>query len=89
MTKGLAKGSSIPTVGDVHLSWHTETLPPSSSVAPAVESNTPLQETPGPRDIHSPAPEPDTESKGSPTAQEEEVIASGWGGDGEDGMGMF
>ncbi|PBL00824.1 hypothetical protein ARMGADRAFT_983224 [Armillaria gallica] len=89
--QGLAKGSSIPTVGDVHLSWHTETLPPSSSatVAPAVESNTPLQETPGPRDIHSPAPEPDTESKGSPTAQEEEVIASGWGGDGEDGMGMF
>ncbi|KAK0473194.1 hypothetical protein IW261DRAFT_1585815 [Armillaria novae-zelandiae] len=77
--QGLAKGSSIPTVGDSS----------SATIAPAVESNTPSQETSAPRDVHSPAPEPDTDSKGSPNALEEEVIASGWGGDGEDGMGMF
>ncbi|KAG7450293.1 uncharacterized protein BT62DRAFT_991286 [Guyanagaster necrorhizus] len=89
--QGMAKGSSIPTVGDVHLSWHTDTLPPSSSttVAPAAELHPPPQEGPSHRERHSPAPELDTESKGSPNAQEEEVIASGWGGDGEDGMGMF
>jgi len=83
---GLAKGSNIPIVGSVQISWHTgkentnhthttKTLPNevSTTSAAADHDDAPFLES-----HHS-------------HLQEEEIIASGWGGDGddEDGMGLL
>ncbi|KAG5648152.1 hypothetical protein DXG03_006106 [Asterophora parasitica] len=92
--QGLAKGNRVPTVGQIQITWYTGK--PSTASAPAPKSassvaNAPSSEVPAglstketPRD-HSPEP------LHSPHGQDEEVIASGWGedGDGEDGMGML
>ncbi|KAF8078389.1 hypothetical protein FPV67DRAFT_1571260 [Lyophyllum atratum] len=87
--QGLAKGNDVPTVGSVQVTWYTGKVPgptPTKTASPvAAQSDTPdavMKEPPRP---HSPEP------LHSPHGQEEEVIASGWGedGDGEDGMGML
>lgn len=54
-------------------------MPDAGSTSPA----TPIAEPKG----TVPTPEPETEI--TRAADEEEAIASGWGEDGEDGMGMF
>jgi RNA-binding protein 26 len=87
--QGLAKGQNIPLVGQVQVSWYTGQLPAASTIDKAISPTT----------IHSKndkdAEEPMQLSNGddrhpSPHPQEEEVVASGWGGDeDEDGMGML
>ncbi|KAF8971585.1 hypothetical protein BDZ97DRAFT_1253118 [Flammula alnicola] len=88
---GLAKGANIPIVGSVQISWYT---------GKDVSSTTPIQQTkPSSGELsngsHSAALGADSEPTRSPEVhlshlQEEEVIASGWGGDeDEDGMGLL
>ncbi|THU91621.1 hypothetical protein K435DRAFT_966722 [Dendrothele bispora CBS 962.96] len=61
--QGFAKGSSIPIVGEVQVSWHNHAPPPSSLGA---------KPTGGSATEFEPEPEPST-------LHEEEVVASGWG----------
>ncbi|KAG6866793.1 hypothetical protein C0991_008729 [Blastosporella zonata] len=87
--QGLSKGSQVPTVGAVQITWYTGQLPVqapvqqvASTIGPSEPPDTAMTEVPPPRSpvvLHSPRP------------HDEEVIASGWGedGDGEDGMGML
>lgn len=53
---------------------------------PDVASTTPPPPITEPKDI---VPTPQAETVIPRAGDEEEVIASGWGEDGEDGMGMF
>lgn len=75
--QGHAKGTNLPTVGQIEVSWNT-----------AGQSNPGPSESPGATDMGgavtsggSALPE-----KGAP---DEEAVASGWGDDDEDGMGML
>lgn len=82
----------MPTIGPIQITWYSGKATgaaPVSKVIPSkpVPLDTPdvaMKEASRPR-----SPEPNTLH--SPHVQEEEVIASGWGedGDGEDGMGML
>ncbi|KAG5650444.1 hypothetical protein H0H81_012268 [Sphagnurus paluster] len=84
--QGLSKGTNVPTVGAVQISWFTgkpaglASAPQTTSPTPA-PTDVPMKEVPR-------APSP--EAPHSPHARDEEVVASGWGEeDGEDGMGML
>lgn len=82
LIQGLAKGNSIPTIGSVQITWYTGKQggngAPAASPKPTKPSATPLTEN---RELKSPEmPES--------VLQEEEVVASGWGGDEDDGDGM-
>lgn len=88
--QGLAKGQNILKVGPVQVSWHngqTSTITKSKTVSPVIPSKQA-------KDKRADAPahlsrEDEHERHQSPHA-EEEVVANGWGGDGdEDGMGML
>ncbi|KAF8898346.1 hypothetical protein BD779DRAFT_1483445 [Infundibulicybe gibba] len=87
--QGLAKGTTVPTVGPLQISWFTGKQPNAAStprtplaIADSVgTSGTP----PAANRLRSPEPP----LLHSPHMQEEEIVASGWGGDGEDGMGML
>ncbi|KAF5368363.1 hypothetical protein D9758_002381 [Tetrapyrgos nigripes] len=94
--QGLTKGSSIPIIGSVQISWHTGGVPPSSSTnssGPKFSSTNGTgyaKSESGPgmgMDATTSASEVDPESSHA-HLHEEEVVASGWGGDDEDGMGM-
>jgi RNA-binding protein 26 len=85
--QGMSKGYNVPTVGTIQLSWHTG----KQSTAATISTST----SPGAAD-HTSAeserlPSPEQATLHSSRVQEEEVVASGWGedGDGEDGMGML
>ncbi|KAG8220113.1 hypothetical protein J3R82DRAFT_1133 [Butyriboletus roseoflavus] len=85
--QALAKGSDIPSIGVVQISWHTgpQSLP-NSHTLPASSSRPDAQEN-GSEDVHPPSPI----QQGHPSTrrQEEEIIASGWGDGGdEDAMGF-
>jgi RNA-binding protein 26 len=82
--QGLSKGNNIPSIGPVSISWYTG---PQSNIqaSKSLSSTTPgsfkaLEDKHGTRD-RSPLPEPV-----SPLP--EEVVVSGWGGEGDDGDGM-
>lgn len=83
----------MPTIGPIQITWFTGKAPTVSSPS-AVVSETPPSD---PADVTmKDDAAPQLRSSGlivpqSPHPQEEEVIASGWGedGDGEDGMGML
>lgn len=73
--QGHAKGTNLPTVGQVEVSWYNaeQSDPPSGPSAPemggvATSGESALAE------------------KGAP---DEETVASGWGDNGEDDMGML
>jgi RNA-binding protein 26 len=82
----------VPTIGPVNISWYAGTPvttgPISSSASPVVASSA----TPN---VHLTEParpsSPEQPTIHASINQEEEVVASGWGGDGdgEDGMGML
>ncbi|KAI6153289.1 hypothetical protein BKA82DRAFT_1002466 [Pisolithus tinctorius] len=79
--QALAKGNDIPSIGTVQVTWHTAQQRPSSgSQAPASSG----QQT----DKGTGTEEPIRDSPPSPRPQEEEVVSSGWGDAGEDGMGF-
>ncbi|KAH7913003.1 hypothetical protein BJ138DRAFT_1082464 [Hygrophoropsis aurantiaca] len=85
--QGLSKGQDIPSIGHVHIAWHTGAQSNGTSQSTAIKASpqaslrdevADLPDLSSPMDAHA-SPHP-----------EEEVIASGWGNDGdEDGMGMF
>ncbi|KAF8624810.1 hypothetical protein AX15_005697 [Amanita polypyramis BW_CC] len=79
--QALAKGTNIPDVGSVQVTWYTGTVPVASGGA-ATDSSTHTTSQPVER-------EPRDHPRSPP--REEEVVASGWGGgdDDGDGMGMF
>ncbi|KAF5377555.1 hypothetical protein D9615_005206 [Tricholomella constricta] len=85
--QGLAKGNNVPTVGQVQITWYSGKAPAAAPKiaspgvgAPSQAPDVTMKDAPR---LHSPDP------SHSPHGQDEEVIASGWGeeGDGEDGMG--
>ncbi|KAG7099441.1 hypothetical protein E1B28_001292 [Marasmius oreades] len=73
--QGLAKGSSIPVLGTVRISWYTGPLP---DVSPTTANDTSTSDTKS---------EP-REASPARSTQHEEEVASGWGGD-DDSMGMI
>ncbi|KAF8213326.1 hypothetical protein K438DRAFT_1803787 [Mycena galopus ATCC 62051] len=84
--QGLAKGNNISLVGPVQVSWYT---------GPAVEATTTptsaaaLKREPGiDIDLDADAATLSQDALDS-DAREEEVVASGWGDEDEDGMGML
>ncbi|KII93454.1 hypothetical protein PLICRDRAFT_131242 [Plicaturopsis crispa FD-325 SS-3] len=82
--QGLAKGSNISTIGPVQVSWYADNPSASTTPVPKTTPHTPVNDAP---DVHI----PEQIHEHSPVHMEEEVAASGWGGDGdgEDGMGML
>ncbi|KAK1229388.1 hypothetical protein PQX77_007565 [Marasmius sp. AFHP31] len=76
--EGLAKGTDIPVVGTVQITWHSGAAPPIPPKSTTEPSNPDTKSESGPREA-SPARSPH---------HEEEMVASGWGGD-DDGMGMI
>jgi len=86
--QGLAKGHNIPTIGPIKVSWFSGQQ---SNAYTAYKSTSPLVASKDDKmtERHQ-ARSPDPEPLLSPHTREEEVVASGWGGDGEeDGMGML
>ncbi|KAG6850328.1 hypothetical protein H0H93_014903 [Arthromyces matolae] len=83
--QGLAKGTNIATIGGVTISWYIGQPTAPKSAPPSTAH---LE----PSDIHMGPTQPShsAEQMNSPRP-DEEVVASGWGGDGdgEDGMGML
>jgi RNA-binding protein 26 len=75
--QGQAKGTNLPTVGQIEVSWY---------VAGQSEP-TPLEPS-GPTEMGGVVASGGSAlvEKGAP---DEEAVASGWGDDGEDGMGML
>ncbi|PPQ67018.1 hypothetical protein CVT24_011312 [Panaeolus cyanescens] len=91
--QGLAKGSNIPIVGTVQISWFTG----SSSTAKGALSSKPAgvsggaTKTDGGEDTTMRGPtdvDAGTSYTAESTTHEEEIVASGWGGGDEDGDGM-
>ncbi|KAF9651404.1 hypothetical protein BDM02DRAFT_3091413 [Thelephora ganbajun] len=78
--QGYAKGTNLPTVGQITVSWYSPGPGPSKPT-PSLEQ--PVLEGMG----------GGTTGRGSAlvdkSVPEEETVASGWGDDGEDGMGML
>lgn len=71
--QGHAKGTNLPTVGQVEVSWFTaRQLEPAPSAQPAPEMGGVA-----------------TSAVVEKGAQDEETVASGWGDDGEDDMGLL
>jgi RNA-binding protein 26 len=83
VSQGFAKGTNVPTVGQVQVSWHTDQ--PSIS---RQQSQQPPTLVTGKTEVKvaNPTPSATHDAHG---VQEEEAVASGWGDDGEDGMGML
>ncbi|KAG6891430.1 hypothetical protein C0992_007209 [Termitomyces sp. T32_za158] len=86
--QGLAKGSNIPTIGVVQTTWYTGQSP-TTATAPKAPPNAPSE--PPDTGVAKTSPSRSPEMMLSPRPHDEEVVASGWGedGDGEDGMGML
>ena len=91
--QGLSKGSNVPSIGMIQMSWYhgsTPVVPAPRDLRPTHSpfevSDIAMKEDEGPR-----LGLPEVEVPRSPHAQDEELITSGWGeeGDGEDGMGML
>jgi len=90
--QGLAKGQNIFKIGPVQVSWYSgqpsATTKKSTGVTPAVQSKN-AKDDQSAGDDPAPLSHEEHERHHSPHA-EEEVVANGWGGDGdEDGMGML
>ncbi|KAG5719343.1 hypothetical protein E4T56_gene13301 [Termitomyces sp. T112] len=85
---GLIKGNNVPTIGAVQISWYSG-QPHVSATIPKVPPNAPSE--PPDTVMTEPSLIRSPEILHSPRPQDEEVVASGWGedGDGEDGMGML
>ena len=84
MNQGLAKGSNIPVVGPVQISWHAGQ---STSSAPTQKNSPTPAEQPSTEPPETRAMSPAHEDSHMP---EEEVIAGGWGGDdADDDFGML
>lgn len=85
--QGLAKGSNISTVGAVQLSWWTGKPAGTASVAPTAKklTTTTYVTTESSNTEHE---RPHSPGISHTHLQEEEIVASGWGSDGDDGDGM-
>ena len=85
----MAKGQNIPQVGQVQISWYTG-QPPAVITKDKVITSTAVSSKDNKSAEEVMHPSNGIERHLSPHPQEEEVVASGWGGDGdEDGMGML
>lgn len=86
--QGLAKGSNVPTIGVVQTTWYTG-QPPVPATVPKAPPNVPSE--PPDMVVAETSLSRSPEIAHSPRPHDEEVVASGWGedGDGEDGMGML
>ncbi|KAF9521544.1 hypothetical protein CPB83DRAFT_801313 [Crepidotus variabilis] len=85
--QGLAKGSNIPIVGTVQISWYTGKDGGSRTGAAASTTSTAKVEANG-VDARSVDGDNSRRSPGAESVLEEEEVVSGWGVDGDDGDGM-
>ncbi|KAG9314665.1 hypothetical protein JVU11DRAFT_5470 [Chiua virens] len=83
--QALAKGSNIPSIGAVQISWHSGQQSFPSSQTFAVSSSQPNLKENGMEDA---PPLPVQQDHSLSRRQEEEVVASGWGDGDEDDMGF-
>ena len=84
--QGLAKGSNIPLIGSVQISWFTGKEGTSTSGGVATISPTTKTDSGPSADGVVGARKAGASS--TQDMQEEEIVASGWGGDGDEGDGM-
>ena len=84
--QALTKGSDIPSVGPVQVTWHTSQQSNANSQAPTVSSSQSGHTDKTADEPRSSSPPRHTLLSSRP--QEEEVVASGWGDGDEDGMGF-
>ena len=84
----MAKGQNISQIGPVQVSWHTGQLTTNSNAkSPALPSKDVKDEKATGGEL---APSSHEDEGPRSPHPDEEVVASGWGGDGdEDGMGML
>lgn len=91
--QGLSKGNNVPSIGTIQIGWYHGSTPVASAsrdIHPTLSlfeaSDVAMKEDDGPR-----LGPPEVDVPRSPHAQDEELMTSGWGeeGDGEDGMGML
>ncbi|KIY69632.1 hypothetical protein CYLTODRAFT_436017 [Cylindrobasidium torrendii FP15055 ss-10] len=78
--QALAKGTDIPGIGSVKISWHASTQSTGGS-EPSTKS--PSSTSRGKPDV-----DDDMEPSSPPRPVEDEPVSSGWGEDNDDGMGM-
>lgn len=78
--QGYAKGTNLPTVGQIEVTWYAPGPGPSKP-APS-EQSAPAEMVIEPTNVGK-------TSTDKSAQEEEEAVASGWGDDGEDGMGML
>ncbi|EIN13581.1 hypothetical protein PUNSTDRAFT_140090 [Punctularia strigosozonata HHB-11173 SS5] len=81
--QGLAKGSHIPTVGAVQISWHAPQAPSAASRVASSMSTSTVGEASLEHVVREPSPERE------PQHELEEEANRGWGDDDNEGMGMF
>ncbi|KAJ2928968.1 hypothetical protein H1R20_g8233, partial [Candolleomyces eurysporus] len=80
--QGLAKGTNLPTVGKVTITWYTgKPVVPATNPSSSASTASPAQKSGETDEPQEPAQHHHQE--------EEEMLASGWGDDDADGMGMI
>jgi RNA-binding protein 26 len=79
--QGMAKGNNIPTIGPVTITWLSPKNSTSSMSTSTVSGSHESMGGPGRETSRTPEADP-------VQSMEEEVVASGWGGNGDDGDGM-
>lgn len=91
--QGLAKGNNVPSIGTIQIGWYhgsTPAVSASRDTRPA-PSSFEASDMAMKEDDRTRLGPPEVDAPRSPHAQDEELMTSGWGeeGDGEDGMGML
>ncbi|KAK7058251.1 hypothetical protein VNI00_001882 [Paramarasmius palmivorus] len=81
--QGFAKGTSIPMLGSVQVTWYAGTTSPAQKSSSTKDASMPSV------DVKSEAEASPRRSPPHSPSHEEEFVASGWGGNDEDGMGMI
>lgn len=95
LLQGLAKGTTIPSIGSVTITWFTGHSSASNGVPSATAKSTPPSSTtPAPVEDKFSVPPPSeddvTHDEGVGMGEDEEAVTSRWGADeGEDGFGMM
>jgi len=90
--QGFAKGNTVPTVGQVQVVWYTEHPLVSRQLLqhpPSGPGAGKQHDAGGRADPAAPIATHHGHQHQPQQQQEEELVASGWGDDGEDGMGML
>ncbi|EIW86506.1 hypothetical protein CONPUDRAFT_133927 [Coniophora puteana RWD-64-598 SS2] len=90
--QALAKGQDVPSVGQVQISWHATAPPPSGAIKPQQQQQqqrVSKDKTSSTNDTQHDGAHEEGHDASHNDRNDEEVVASGWGAEGDDGMGMM